>query len=111
MIYIKIPDKIVNQAEKHVKKTAENVKNKIGEKISETVENINAEISSRETERKRKNLEIMNQIRFNSRVSAILCKLTRVSAILCKLTITWLAGAIGHRTYTKLFTLSLIHII
>ena len=30
----------------------------------------------------------------------------RVSAILCKLTITWLAGASGHRTYTKLFTLS-----
>ena len=32
---------------------------------------------------------------------------TRVSAILCKLTFTWLADAIEHRTYTKLFTLSL----
>lgn len=62
----KIAEKIVEKAEKRVKKTAVDVKNKIGGKISETVENINAEISAMEAERKRKNLETMNQIRFNS---------------------------------------------
>ena len=62
----KIAEKVVDKASQRVKHTATDVKNKIGEKISETVENINAEISAIEAERKRKNLEIMNQIRFNS---------------------------------------------
>lgn len=62
----KIAEKVVDKASQRVKQTATDVKDKIGEKISETVENINAEISAREAERKRKNLETMNQIRFNS---------------------------------------------
>lgn len=62
----KIAEKVVDKASQRVKQTATDVKNKIGEKISETVENINAEISAMEAERKRKNLETMNQIRFNS---------------------------------------------
>ena len=62
----KVADKIIDKAEQRVKQTAVDVKNKIGEKISETVENINAEISAKEAERKRKNLETMNEIRFNS---------------------------------------------
>ena len=63
----KVADKIIDKAEQRVKQTAVDVKNKIGEKISETVENINAEISAMEAERKRKNLETMNEIRFNSK--------------------------------------------
>lgn len=62
----KIAEKVVDKASQQIKQTAVNVKNKIGEKISETVENINAEISAMEAERKRKNFETMNQIRFNS---------------------------------------------
>ncbi len=62
----KIADKVVDRAEQRVKKTAVDVKNKIGEKISKTVANVSAEISAMEAERKRKNLETMNQIRFNS---------------------------------------------
>lgn len=66
MIYIKFPkkisDKVVDKAEQRIKKTAADVKNK----ISETVSNVAAEISAIEEERKRKNLETMNRIRFNA---------------------------------------------
>ena len=62
----KITDKVVDKVEQRMKQTATDVKNKIGEKISETVENINDGIPAMEAERKRKNFETMNQIRFNS---------------------------------------------
>ena len=58
-----VTEKIADKAEEKIKQTAADV----GDKISETVENINAEISAMEAERKRKNLETMNVIRFNSK--------------------------------------------
>lgn len=62
----KIAERVVDKASQQVKQTATDVKNKIGEKISETVSNVATEISAMEEKRRIKNLETMNQIRFNS---------------------------------------------
>lgn len=55
-------EKIADKAEEKIKQTAADV----GDKISETVANVSAEISAMEAEHKRRNLETMNVIRFNS---------------------------------------------
>ena len=58
-----VTEKIADKAEEKIKQTAADV----GDKISETVANVSAEISAMEAEHKRKNLETMNEIRFNSK--------------------------------------------
>lgn len=57
-----VADEIIDKAEQYVSQTVDDFKNK----IFETVSNISDEISAMENERRRKNLETMNQIRFNS---------------------------------------------
>lgn len=58
-----VTEKIADKAEEKIKQTAADV----SDKISETVANVSAEISAMEAEHKRKNLETMNVIRFNSK--------------------------------------------